>query len=219
MANESASPTSAKLLATLKQHDPTKVLAYSGDGDPRIIAVPTRRKKWSQVVANVEARSWSHCELVDKHGAVLAYVENSDAATELEDLPAGSKMASEYALAVRVSELVLKGQREARADMKTMLDPFLNAQAATLASMTEAMRATVDMYREQVELTDEAAEARAQVAEEAAAVAAAAKESGFGMQQFKELVEAAPAIMQFVAMMKKQLAGGTEAPAPNGKRS
>lgn len=203
MANETL--TTEKLLKTLQRFAPAKVRAYSGDDDARDIAVPTRRKKWSQVIAAIEARSWTRVELLDKSGAVLAYVDNVEPARELEDLDGGkaSKVRSETEWMVK---LVISAQRDAMTFRDAEVKSLLTAQGDVVREMSAAMRDLGAIYREQRESATASATARA----EAAAAAAA------GGDSFKELMEALPQILQALPMLRALLQQPQT--APNGAR-
>ncbi len=190
-----------KLLSTLRAHCPSKVRAYAGDDDARDIAVPTRRKKWAQVIAAVEARAWSRVELLDKSGAVLAYVENEAPARELQDL--GSGVTGPVAEAHRIVELVIKAQRETMTFRDAEVTALLQAQGSVVREMVMGMQALTAMYREQVS-----------AAGEVAALQATAEAGGGG--QLRELVEAAPTLLQMIPMLKGLLSGPET--APNGAR-
>ena len=79
-----------QLLGSLRMHEPHEVRAYFGESDEdfRKLAVPHAkvRKRWSRVLAAVEAKAWTRCELLDKSGAVLAYVANTAAPAELRSI-------------------------------------------------------------------------------------------------------------------------------------
>lgn len=203
--------TVTKLLATLRTHSPAKVRAYTSDDEYRDIAVPTRRKKWAQVIAAVEARAWSRCELLDRSGAVLAYVENTDPAQGVEDVgaPAPAKLSSEYQLAVKITELCLKAQREAMSFRDSEMKELLGAHGQVIKEMVTGMQVLSELYKEHVTVASEVAGLNAE-----AEARAAAGNGG----QLKELIEAAPLIMQVLPMLK-QLLGSGDAPAvaPNGR--
>ncbi len=191
----------AKLLASLKRHNPAKVRAYAGDDDSRDIAVPTRRRRWSQVIEAIEARSWSRVEMLDKAGAVLGYVEHTDAAGEVETLAQGKPTAINEARAI--VELVLKGQKEAMAFRDSEVKELLAAQGSVVREVVAAMNALTAMYREQVDAGMEVAAMRATA------------DAGSG-GQLKELIDAAPTLLQMLPMLKGLL-GGPEVPT-NGAR-
>jgi hypothetical protein len=180
-----------KLLASLKRYNPAKVRAYAGDDDARDIAVPTRRKRWAQVIEAIEARSWSRVELLDKSGAVLGYVENIEPARELEDIEGKSKTRNEVEWIVN---LVVRAQREAVALAR---ERDADAQRAMVDTLREVMTTQRDLNALQRERTDAAADL--------AAMQAAADNGG----QFKELLDAAPQLLQAIPMIRALMA-----PAP-----
>lgn len=197
-----------KLLASLKRHNPTKVRAFAGDDDPRDISVPTRRKKWAQVIEAIEARSWSRVELLDKAGAVLGYVENTDAARELEDVGpsvvAGS--GGQVALAERIVGLVLRGQRETMQFRDAEVTALLKAQGDVVREMTAGMRALTSMYQEQVDAAAQLGDMRA--------TAAAGNNS-----ELHQLLEAAPTLLQMLPLLKGMLGSGDAVPAPRATKT
>lgn len=187
-----ASSLGDTLTATLRRHNPSKVRAYSGD-EFRDIAVPTRRRKWAQVVAAIEALSWSRVELLDKAGAVIAYVDNTGPAGDLEDV--GERAASSITQAERIVALVLKGQRETMTFRDSEVTQLLKAQGDVMREMVSGMRALTQIYQAQVEAASEVAALQA---------TAAAGEGG----SVKELIDAAPQIIAALPAIKSLLSGG-----------
>ena len=192
------STVDGKLLASLKRHNPSKVRAYAADDDHRDIAVPTRRKKWAQVVETINALSWVRVEMLDKSGAVLGYVENTDPPAGLEDLGSHGGSGHELRLAERICSLVLKGQRDAMTFRDAEVSNLLKAQGEVVREMTAGMRALTAMYQEQVVASEQLAETRA----------AAAVQPDPG--QLKEFMDALPALMQLLPLLRGLASG--EAP-------
>jgi len=185
-----------KLLASLKRHNPSRVRAYAGDDDARDIAVPTRRRRWSQVIEAIEARSWSRVELLDKAGAVLGYVENVEPPRELEDLTGvDTASAREIRAAERIVALVMKGQRDVLSFRDAEVTALLKAQGDVVREMTGAMVSLRDLYREQADVGLQLGEQRA--------IAAAGPDKG----QLGELLEAAPALLQALPYLRAMLSG------------
>ena len=143
--------TANALLETLKRHNPAKVIAYAGDDDARAISVPTRRRKWAQVIEAINARSWSRVELLDRAGAVLAYVENSEPARELEPLETATGTGAQIQLAERIVTMVARGQREVMSFRDAELSALLAAQGSVVREMAGAMSSLSALYREQVD--------------------------------------------------------------------
>lgn len=197
--------TTKKLLASLRNHAPHTVRAYTSDDDFRNIAVPQRRKRWAQVIEAIEARAWSRVELLDKSGGVLGYVENAEPATTVEELPPGpaSKMRHECEWIVA---LVVKAQRDAMQFRDDEVKSLLSAQGDVVREMVVGMQALSSIYREQ----------RDAASEVAAMQATAAAGSGDGAFNMKELVDAAPAILQALPMLRALLTGGNGNAPPNG---
>jgi len=191
--------TTDRLLASLKRHNPTKVRAYAGDDDARDIAVPTRRKKWSQVIETIEARSWSRVEMLDKSGAVLGYVDNVEPARDLEDLETG-KAAKTRSEAEWIVALVVKAQRDAMTFRDAEVSNLLRAQGDVVRELTSAMHGLSAIYRAQVD-----------AASEVAALQATAAAGGDG-GQLKDLLEAAPQILQAIPLLRALMAGPAQSP-------
>jgi hypothetical protein len=189
-----------KLLATLKRHNPSKVRAYAGDDDHRDIAVPTRRKRWAQVIEAIEAKSWTRVELLDKSGAVIAYVENTSAASELEDVGEG-KVSRTRSESEWILNLVIRAQREAMGFRDAEVQSLLRAQGDVVRELSRAMQELSGIYTEQRKAAVETAEIRA------AATA--------GGSEWKELLEAAPQLLQMLPLLRGLLAsGGSSQPKP-----
>jgi hypothetical protein len=186
--------TADKLLANLKRHNPAKVRAYAGDDDARDIAVPTRRKRWAQVVETIEARSWTRVELLDKSGAVLAYVDNVEPAREIEDVGDGraSKTRSE---AEWIVALVIRAQRDAMTFRDAEVSNLLKAQGDVVRELTSAMHGLSTIYRAQVDAASEVAALQATAA------------AGDG-SQLRELLEAAPTILQAIPVIRGMMSNG-----------
>lgn len=202
--------TQAKLLATLKAHTPHKVVAFNGEDDSRVVAVPQRRRRWAQVINAIEARPWSRVELQDKSGAVLAYVDNDGGAGEIEALgPSFNGVAGQLLLGERIAGLAMKAAREAVQSRDEESKALLAAMGGVVREMSQAVTALGEVYREQTVAAEEAAEARA------TAAAAASAEGG----QLKELMDALPVLMQALPLLRGLLAGGgADNGAPNGAR-
>lgn len=187
-----------KLLATLKRFNPAKVRAYAGDDDFRDIAVPTRRKKWNQVIEAVEAKSWTRVELLDKSGAVIAYCDNTGPAGDLEELEPGrgSKVRND---AEWIVALVIRAQRETMAFRDSEMTSLLRAQGDVVREMSAAMKDLSGIYAEQRRVAIEAAEVRA-----------AAAAGG----EWKELLDAAPQLIQMLPHLKGLLGGSSTTTKP-----
>jgi len=187
------------LLETLKRHNPARVIAYAGDDDARAISVPTRRRKWSQVIEAINARSWSRVELQDKAGAVLAYVENSEPARELEPLDAATGTGAQIQLAERIVTMVARGQREVMSFRDAELSALLSAQGSVVREMAQAMSSLSALYREQVQTAETTGELRA---------TALAHAASSGDDQIRQLLEALPVLIQALPMLRGLLSSG-----------
>lgn len=179
-----------KLLATLKRHAPSKVRAYTSDDEFRDIAVPTRRKRWGQVIEAIDARAWTRVELLDRAGAVIAYVDNTGPASDVEDLAGpSSKTRSE---AEWIVNLVVRAQREAMAFRDSEVQSLLRAQGDVVRELSRAMQELSGIYSEQRKAAVETAEIRA-----------AAAQGG----EWKELLEAAPQLLQMLPALRQLMSG------------
>lgn len=195
-----------RLLATLRKLQPARVRAFTSDDDARDIAVPGGRKKWGQVISALEARAWSRVVLMDKSGAELGTVENTSVARDIEEFGPTGKATGEYAHAVRINELVLKGIREALSWRDEETKTLLKAQGEVVREMVNGMRALSEVWSEQAEVSAEVA------------AASAAKEAAGDGDQVKQIMEALPVIMQALPLLKSMLGAGEPAPQPNGAR-
>ncbi len=194
--------TDNALLSTLRKLQPAKLKAYTSDDDVRDVAIPGGRKKWSQVIAALSARSWAYVVLLDKSGAELGTVTNTDPATEVEDLAPGGRATKELQHAERIVELVLKSNREVLSWRDSETKALLAAQGAVVGEMTKGMKALSEVWADQAEV--------------AADVASNAAEAAAGGGQLQQLIEAAPVILQLLPTLKAMLAGPAEASPPNG---
>lgn len=188
-----------RLLATLKRHNPAKVRAYANDDDYRDIAVPTRRKRWAQVIEAIDARAWSRVELLDKSNAVIAYVDNTSPATDVEEfaLTSGGKTRAD---AEWIVNLCVRAQREAMAFRDAEVQALLKAQGDVVRELSRAMQELSGIYSEQRRAAVEVAEMRAGAA---------------AGGEWKELLDAAPQLLQMLPYLK-QLMGGGESKPKNG---
>lgn len=191
------------LLETLKRHNPARVIAYAGDDDARAISVPTRRKKWAQVIEAINARSWSRVELCDKAGAVLAYVENAEPARELEPLDAATGTGAQIQLAERIVTMVARGQREVMSFRDAELSALLAAQGSVVREMAGAMSSLSALYREQVQTAETTGELRA---------TALAHAASSGDDQIRQLIEALPVLIQALPLLRGLLSSGPTPP-------
>jgi hypothetical protein len=187
------------LLATLKKYAPSKVRAFVGE-EGRDIAVPTRRKRWAQVVTTVESLgAWSRLELIDKSGALLHAIENADPAGELVDLPANGRAAD---VAAMVS-IVVRAQEQALRFRNEEVLGLIRAQSEVTRELTAGMRALTQLYQEQIA-----------VARETATLQAEGDASG---DQMKQLMEALPLLLQALPALRGLLSSEPAAQHPRHK--
>jgi hypothetical protein len=198
-----------RLLRKLRQLAPHKVRVLDGSDTARDVAVPHGRKRWSAVLEVIEAMPWVRCELMDKTGAILGYVDNDAAATELEDLASGTP--SGAAEKKWFLDTMIKAQREAL----TWRD---KEHTETLAAMREILQVNAHATRELVELF----RVQRDVSADIAAMRAAA-ENGDDMDKIVKILEASPKLMQMLGPMLMGLRGKVAKPAkpatPNGVKS
>lgn len=199
-----------QLLVHLRRIAPHKVRVYDAADEYRDVAVPTRRRKWAQVIATIEARPWVRCVLMDKAGGELGYVENDGPAGEVEDLSSGpTPRAAEQRWLL---ELMIKAQTTALTYRDKEHAALLTGIREIMAVQTDAMRETIALMREQRDI----------VAETAAIKAAADK--GDDLDSVLKLIEASPKLMNvlgpivmaFKAQPKKIAAAPAKPAAPNG---
>jgi hypothetical protein len=190
--------TAKTLLATLRRIGPAKVRAYTSDDEFRDIAVPTRRKRWTQVLDTLDKLAWSKLELLDSKGALLGQIDNSEPAHELQDLGGGEdKLAPQYSLALRINELMLRSQEKVLSFRDKETTTLLQAQGEVLREMAAGMHTLAGLYREQVK-----------VARENAEVSAATQAAASSSSELQQLLEAAPAILQLLPVLKTMLGSG-----------
>ena len=204
--------TAKVLLATFRKLAPAKVRAYTSDDEFKLIAVPTRRKRWTQVLDTIDKIAWSRIELMDKSDALLGTIENSEQPGDLQDLGMDadvSKLGPQFQVALAVNTLMLKAQKEVLSYRDKETVTLLQAQGDVLREMAAGMREVSALYREQVKVARENAET-------VAATAAAASDS----TELKQLMEALPVIMQVLPALQKMLNPGssTDVP-PNGAKA
>lgn len=197
--------SSEKLLATLKRVNPSKLVAYLGNDRERNIAVPGGRKKWSQAVSVIESLDgWVKVELLDKGGSLLATVDNTDPAGELQDLTSPGGVPAQVE---RMLVIVLKAQQEAMKFRDAEVQGLLRAQADVLREQSAAVKSLTALYQAQVEAVRETSAIEADAAAAQAAAAA-------GSSEMQQLIEAAPAILQILPLVKGLLSGTVA--VPNG---
>lgn len=198
---------SQKLLATLRRVSPSQVVAYAGDDDARQIAVPKRRRKWAQVISTIESLPWVRLEFLDGRGALLGTFDNTEPATDLEDL-SGSRTQSSAELGlgpheVQLSRVLLDVMLKAQQTVLTFRDKetatLLEGLGTCMREQTAAMTALAGIYRDQVKAASDVAQLRAE--------ATARQEAGDG--SLKELIEAAPQIAQLLPLLKGLLTAGS----------
>jgi len=188
-----------RLLATLRQLAPHKVRVYDNSDEHRDVAVPQRRKRWTQVITTIEGRPWVRCELLDKSGSVLGYVDNEGPAGELEDLATGGPNGS---LRERqLLELMIKAQSVALTFRDKEHSALLEGMRDMMAVHAQSTRELIEIFRVQRD-----------VAAETAAMAAQA-EAGGDAAAIVKLIEGSPALQQVLApVIARLLQAGQKRP-------
>lgn len=199
------------LLPILKRYPAvTSIRAYAGDDDAREIAVPTRRRKWAQVIAAVESAPWSRLELLDAKGRIVAAVDNEAVDAELAPAPAlsGPAVSGSFLEAERIVGLVLRAQDMALKARDAEHTALLRAQGDVVREMVAGMRELAGLHREQLAAAHELADTRVETV--AAQVEAASRVDDSG--DLKQFMEAMPVILQALPMLRSMLGSGTPAP-------
>jgi len=178
-------PVADRLLSKLRSIVPHDVAVYDNSSEtPRIVAVPTRRKRWGHVIETIEAKPWVRCELRDKKGAILGYVDNDGEAGGIEDLGGGAPGGTQQQRwfleqMLRAQETALKWRSKEHSDLMTAMRDLLEVN-------THATRELVEIFRVQRDVS----------ADVAAMQAAAA--NGGDMDQIIKLIEASPQLVAAV---------------------
>lgn len=189
------------LLAHLRRIAPHKVRVFDSSDEYRDIAVPTRRKRWTQVIDTIEARPWVRAELMNKKDEILGYVENAGPAGPLEDI--GAKDPPGAAQGRWLLDMMIKAQTTALTFRDKEHGALLQGIRDMMEVMTGAMRETVGLMREQRDIVAETAAIRA------------AAEKGDDLDQIVKLVEASPKLMSQLGPLF-QLLRPRLPPAPSG---
>lgn len=193
-----------ELLKRLRAQCPAKVKVIDAGDDERTIAVPTRRRKWQQVIEAIEARPWVRCELLDKAGSVLGYVENDGPATSLEDLPTSPEARGRADLQGYM-RIMLDAQRQALTFRDKETADIIRVIPEVLRANTEAIRGLTGLYQAQVEIAAALAHDKATL------------EAGGTTKQIMEIIEASPQLLAHLAPVLKLLMAKN--PTTNGAKS
>lgn len=195
----------SKLVMGLRRLGPHTVRVMNGDDEREVIAVPTRRRKWSAVVEAIEARAWTSCIARDKAGNTLGHIENESAATEVVDLaammPAGAN--GQLLLAERIVNVAMQASERTLRHRDAEVTALLQAQNQVVVQMANAVQSLSDVWKEQREAAADAAHSRME-AMQAEAEATAAAAGG----DWQQLMAALPALLQLLPALKSLAAGG-----------
>ena len=195
---------SRKLLAKLRDVAPHSVRVYDSSDDHRDVAVPTRRKRWSQVIETIDARSWTRVEMLDKSKSILGYVDNeSPEAPALEDISGASGGLSAAAAQSRwFLEMMIRAQTVALQYRDKEHTTLLGAVREVLEVQMQGTREMISLMRAQREEAMDLAQIRA------------AAESGDSMDQVVKLIEASPKLMSFLGPLLMSLRSPQRIAAP-----
>jgi len=202
----------SKLVMALRRLGPHTVRVMNGDDEREVIAVPTRRRKWSAVVEAIEARAWTSCIARDKAGNTLGHIENDAAAAEVVDLsaqlPAGAS--GQLMLAERIVHVAMQASERTLKHRDAEVTALLQAQNQVVVQMANAVQSLSDVWKEQREAAAHASQSRME-AMQAEAEAAAAAAGG----DWQQLIQALPTLLQLLPALKG-LAAGQAPSVPNG---
>jgi hypothetical protein len=208
---ETTDPVRGKLLQALRRLAPHTVRVYDSSDEHRDIAVPTRRKRWTQVIETIEARPWLRCELRAKGGAVLGYVEQREEPEGDDLLP--NVPIPEHAQHMRwYLDLMLRAQTMALQMVGKEHAAMFGAMQGILEVQTQATREIVELMRQQRDAAAELATIRATA------------NADDGLDQILKILEASPKLMQQFGpllaglMGSRRIAAAKPAaqPPPNG---
>lgn len=172
----------AKLLLALRRLAPHVIRVYDSADEYRDVAVPSRRKRWTQVIETIEARAWVRCELRAKGGAVLGYVEQETIDSESAPPPEGPHMRWYLDMMLRAQTMALQFVNKEHAAL-------LGAVREILEVQTQATRETIELMRMQRD-----------TASEISALRAAASQDG-DLDQIMKIVEASPKLLEKIGPM------------------
>jgi hypothetical protein len=147
-----------KLVATLRRYAPARVRAWDANDKATEIAVPNVRSRWTRVAATIEARAWVRCELLNKDGAVLGYVDNDGPAGDVEDLGDNADNAKQNAWL----NTMLRAQQVALTYQAKEVSELLRGCTEMMRVQSEAMKQLAGMYQAQVQVAVETAAMQAQ---------------------------------------------------------
>lgn len=194
-----------RLLAKLRQLAPAKVRVSDGSGETRDIAVPNRRKRWDPVIRAIEAKPWVQCELLDKSGAVLGYIENDGEAKELESLSPGSAKDRWFLeMMLKAQDMALKWRSKEHESLMQGMANMLDVQTRSMHEMIELMRVQRDVSVDIATLQAEAA-------------------NGGDIDKIVKLIEASPDLLKVLGPVVQMLMARKSKPKlpapPNGVKS
>jgi hypothetical protein len=196
-----------RLLVKLRQLAPHTVRVFDSSDEHRDVAVPQIRKRWARVIEAIEGKPWVKCELRDKKGNVLGYIENDGEAKEIESLGSGGGTAKErwfLETMLKAQETALKWRSKEHTDLMEGMRDLLQVNA-------HATRELVELFRVQRD-----------VAADVAAMQATANADGeFG--QVMKMIESSPqlqaALGPIVAVLAQRLLSPGTKPKPQAPKN
>ena len=111
MAANTNSDSSA-LTARLSKTRPSSLRVILTDGSEKEVAIPGKRKKWSQVAKVLESYSWLRCECLDPKGRALDIVENEDLEEFEEEGSTARDLKPLLALMLKAQDIALRRNAE-----------------------------------------------------------------------------------------------------------
>ena len=203
-------PVVKRLLNTLRSVAPAAVRAYDAQDNVREVAVPTRRKRWTQVIDTIVAVPWVRVVLVDKSGRELGYVENEGPAREVEDI--SGREVVEHRRETYLIELILRAQKQALQFRDQEHTTLLTSMRDLLDVNTQAMRGLAEIFAAQTRSALELGELRAAAAAASVQQQHDASGGGTGIEEILKLLEASPQVLQGIAPMLMLLKGRPPSP-------
>jgi len=141
-----------KLNATLRRYRPSRVRVYDANDQSRDVAVPNVRGCWARVEKTIDALPWVRCELLDKTGAHLGYVDNDGAPEDIEELTA-----PEHGKQLALLRLMLHAQKEALGFQSREHAELLKGCTEMMRVVVEACKQLAGIYQAQVQAVAETA--------------------------------------------------------------
>lgn len=140
------------LYERLREHKPTKVIAYDAEGDETTVNVPDVRQRHARVMEALKEVAWTRADLLDKRGGLLyRHQRNSDdqsPASELEDLQPMPRVAELGALVT----IMLRAQEVVLTQTQRQMQGVFEAQNRILDAMLKRFELQERQHAEVMEL-------------------------------------------------------------------